>query len=151
MSEERTLILVKPDGVQRGLVHQVIKRFEMRGYALVAIKMVNATTAQVEAHYDHLRDCDFFPDLRAYMTSGPVCAMVWQGTNVVQAGRQILGATYPHLWTPGTLRGDFCQVVERCVAHASDSVDNGARELGLWFPEGVLSYTLSVTAWTNVQ
>lgn len=140
MSEERTLILVKPDGVQRGLVNKVLKRFEARGFKLVGLKLVNASPLLVSTHYVHLADCDFFLNLVTYMTSGPVCAAVLEGSGVVAAGRMMLGATFPAGWRPGTIRGDYCQVVERCVAHASDSEETAAREIALWFPEGIVTY-----------
>lgn len=133
---ERTFILAKPDAMQRALLHQIIKRFEVRGYQLVAMKLVPppSTPAIFERHYEHLRGRPFFNRMMTYMMSGPVCAMVWQGPHVVEEGRKILGATYQADWRPGTIRGDYCTDVERSVCHAADSVENAAREIELWFP-----------------
>ena len=144
---ERTFIMVKPDGVQRGLIHKVMKRFETRGYKLVAIKFESAARAVVAMHYDHLKERDFFEPMMDYMCSAPVCAMVREGSNVVAEGRKILGATYQPDWRPGTIRGDYCLEVERSVCHASDSVENAQREIALWFPSGVVNWDLWMAKW----
>ncbi|CAJ0594011.1 unnamed protein product [Cylicocyclus nassatus] len=101
---ERTFIAVKPDGVQRNLVGKIIARFEERGYKLVALKMMTASKAHLEVHYQELKDKPFFPKLIEYMSSGPVVAMVWQGLDVVKQGRSMLGATNPLASAPGTIR-----------------------------------------------
>ncbi|EWM29213.1 nucleoside diphosphate kinase a [Nannochloropsis gaditana] len=107
MSTERTYIMIKPDGVQRGLVGEIIGRFERKGFKLVALKSMNASKDLLNEHYQDLADKPFFGGLVAYMSSGPVIAMVWEGLNAVKEGRKMLGATKPADSAPGTIRGDF--------------------------------------------
>ncbi|KAH3843228.1 hypothetical protein DPMN_116846 [Dreissena polymorpha] len=133
---ERTFIMVKPDGVQRGLVGEIMKRFENRGYKLVACKMCRPSQEHLEEHYRDLKSKPFFPGLITYMTSGPVVCMVWEGKEVVKMGRMMLGATNPLESNPGTIRGDFCIDVGRNICHGSDSVESGKRESSHWFKEG---------------
>ena len=133
---ERTFVMVKPDGVQRGLVGEVLRRFENRGYKLVALKMLSPSRELLETHYGDLKERKFFPSLISYMLMGPVVAMVWQGTSVVSTGRKIVGATNPLDSAPGTIRGDFCVETGRNIIHASDSVDNANNEIALWFTTG---------------
>eukprot|EP00493_Phyllostaurus_siculus_P028020 UN28368 len=104
---ERTFIMVKPDGVQRGLVGEIIKRFEQKGFRLVAIKMTQASEEHLKEHYKDLSHLPFFPGLVKYMASGPVVPMVWEGLDVVKTGRVMLGETKPQDSKPGTIRGDF--------------------------------------------
>ncbi|KAL1923773.1 uncharacterized protein VTP21DRAFT_8753 [Calcarisporiella thermophila] len=137
---ERTFVMVKPDGVERGLVGAIIKRFEKRGYQLVALQMVKPTRAHLEQHYFDLRSKPFFPSLIEYMLSGPVVAMVWQGKDVVRQGRLIIGATNPLESAPGTIRGEYCIDVGRNIVHGSDAVENAEKEIALWFPNGVVSH-----------
>jgi nucleoside-diphosphate kinase len=144
---ERTFIMAKPDALQRGLVYQVLKRFENRGFKLVAMKLVSPPREVFEAHYEHLKGREFFERLMAYMTGAPVCAMVWEGVGAVAEGRKILGGTYPEDWTRGSIRGTYCMDVERCMCHASDTVPNAEREIALWFPEGVLTWTAVLQPW----
>jgi len=132
---ERTFIAVKPDGVQRGLVGEIIKRFESKGYRLVAIKMIQPTTEFAAQHYDDLKSKPFFGGLVKFFSSGPVVAMVWQGKGVIAGGRRLLGATNPDDSAPGTIRGDLCVVVGRNVCHGSDSADSAKDEIKLWFTE----------------
>ncbi|GMR41980.1 hypothetical protein PMAYCL1PPCAC_12175 [Pristionchus mayeri] len=138
--EERTFIMVKPDGVHRSLVGEIMERFEQRGYKLVGLKMMTAPKELLEMHYHELRERPFFPKLMAYMGSGPLVAMVWEGMDVVAQGRAMLGATDPLKSAPGTIRGDFCQATGRNVCHGSDSKAAAAREIGLWFREQELSH-----------
>ncbi|EJK58385.1 hypothetical protein THAOC_21491 [Thalassiosira oceanica] len=105
--------MIKPDGVQRGLVGEIIKRFEQKGYKLIAMKLTAPGAAHMETHYEDLKTKKFFPGLISYMTSGPVCAMVWEGGNVVLEGRKMLGATMPAESACGTIRGDFCIEVSK--------------------------------------
>jgi nucleoside-diphosphate kinase len=132
---ERTFVMIKPDGVQRGLVGSIIKRFEKRGYKLIAMKMTSPSKEHLETHYEDLKSKKFFPDLISYMLMGPVVAMVWQGTAAVATGRKIVGATNPFDSTPGTVRGDFCIETGRNVIHASDAVESAEKEIKLWFTE----------------
>ena len=132
-TQERTYIMIKPDGVHRGLVGTIIQRFENRGYKLVALKMVSPSKSLLENHYDDLKDRKFFRGLISYMLMGPVVAMVWQGTEAVLTGRKMLGATNPLDSLPGTIRGDFCIETGRNIIHGSDSVESSTREIALWF------------------
>ncbi|THH01409.1 hypothetical protein EW026_g1289 [Hermanssonia centrifuga] len=144
---ERTYIMVKPDGVQRGLVGNILGRFEQRGFKLIALKLVHATPEHLEQHYIDLKGKSFFPGLIKYMASGPVVAMVWEGLDAVKTGRSMLGATNPLASAPGTIRGDFALAVGRNICHGSDSVDNAEKEIKLWFPEGVVQYTNDNSKW----
>ncbi len=139
MTKERTYIMIKPDGVQRGLIGPIITRFEQRGFKLVAMKLVQPGKAHLEQHYADLSSKGFFAGLIEYMNSGPVCAMVWEGDNVVATGRKMLGATKPFDSAPGTIRGDFCIDVGRNIIHGSDSVESANHEIGLWFAPGELT------------
>ncbi|KAJ3005262.1 nucleoside diphosphate kinase [Thoreauomyces humboldtii] len=141
MSTERTYIMIKPDGVERGLVGEIIKRFENRGFKLLALKALQPTRAHLEEHYGDLKTKAFFPSLIEYMLSGPVVGMVWAGKNVVKTGRVMLGATNPQDSAPGTIRGDFAIITGRNICHGSDAVESAEAEIKLWFPEGVLDYT----------
>ncbi|GAB1730938.1 hypothetical protein NU195Hw_g4790t1 [Hortaea werneckii] len=133
MSTEQTFIAVKPDGVQRGLVGEIIGRFERRGYKLAAIKLVTASKEHLEKHYEDLKGKPFFAGLIEYMASGPICAMVWEGREACKVGRQLLGATNPMASQPGTIRGDFAIDVGRNVCHGSDGVESAQKEIALWF------------------
>ncbi|KAJ3310756.1 nucleoside diphosphate kinase [Blyttiomyces sp. JEL0837] len=144
---ERTYIMVKPDGVQRGLVGEIIKRFEAKGFQLLALKLTAPGRAHLEVHYADLKEKKFFPGLIDYMTSGPVVAMVWAGKNVVKSGRILLGETNPLTSLPGTIRGDFAIDIGRNICHGSDAVESAEKEIALWFPEGVQSYKRAVDAY----
>ncbi|CAA7267656.1 unnamed protein product [Cyclocybe aegerita] len=144
---ERTYIMIKPDGVQRGLVGKIIQRFEERGYKLIALKLVQSTPEHLEKHYADLKGKPFFPGLIKYMASGPVVAMVWQGLDAVKTGRVMLGATNPLGSPVGSIRGDFCLAVGRNICHGSDSVESAEKEIALWFPEGVVQYTSALESW----
>ncbi|CAL8284259.1 unnamed protein product [Merluccius merluccius] len=145
---ERTFIAVKPDGVQRGLVGDIIKRFEQKGFKLVAMRMTTASVELLQQHYADLKDRPFFPSLVAYMSSGPVVAMVWEGLNAVKTGRVMLGETNPADSKPGTIRGDFCIQVGKNIIHGSDSVESAKQEIGLWFKEDeVSSYVSCAKSW----
>ena len=138
---ERTYIMIKPDGVQRGLVGPIISRFETRGFKLVAMKMCQPGKAHLEQHYADLSGKGFFSGLIEYMNSGPVCAMVWEGDNAVATGRKMLGATKPFDSAPGTIRGDFCIDVGRNIIHGSDAVESANHEIALWFkPEELVHW-----------
>lgn len=132
-ARERTFIMIKPDGVQRGLVGEVIKRFEARGFRLVALKFRIASRRILENHYEALQDKPFFPKLMKYMRSGPVVPLVFEGRNVVTTARKMLGVTNPADAPKGTIRGDFGMTTGRNVVHGSDSVSSARREISLWF------------------
>ncbi|XP_073492064.1 nucleoside diphosphate kinase A1 [Aquarana catesbeiana] len=137
-NKERTFIAIKPDGVQRGLIGDIIKRFEQKGFQLVAMKFQQATKEHLQQHYIELKDRPFYKGLVEYMNSGPVVAMVWQGLNVVKTGRVMLGETNPVDSKPGTIRGDFCIQVGRNICHGSDSVESAKKEIALWFKDDEL-------------
>uniref|UniRef100_A0A3B3ZQ87 Nucleoside diphosphate kinase n=2 Tax=Periophthalmus magnuspinnatus TaxID=409849 RepID=A0A3B3ZQ87_9GOBI len=146
--EERTFIAIKPDGVQRGLIGEVIKRFEQKGFKLVGMKMLQASQELLHNHYADLSTKGFFPSLIAYMSSGPVVAMVWEGKGVVKTGRVMLGATNPADSAPGTIRGDYCIHVGKNVIHGSDSVESAEQEISLWFqPSELVSYKSCAFNW----
>ena len=144
---EQTFIMIKPDGVQRGLVGEIIKRFEARGYVLRALKMQSVEKSFAETHYKDLADKPFFPDLITYITSGPVVAMVWEGQDAAKQGRKMLGKTNPLDSDPGTMRGDFSLVMGRNIIHGSDGVDSAKAEIALWFPDGLCDYEHHSKPW----
>mmetsp|Transcript_9718 Transcript_9718/g.11229 ORF Transcript_9718/g.11229 Transcript_9718/m.11229 type:complete len:149 (-) Transcript_9718:76-522(-) len=144
---ERTYIMIKPDGVQRGLIGDIIARFERKGYKLVAMKLTRPSKEHMEEHYADLKSKKFFPGLIQFMTSGSVCAMVWEGKNAVLEGRKMLGATMPSDSAMGTIRGDFCIEVGRNICHGSDSVESANKEIAHWFPEGISEWTSCEQSW----
>eukprot|EP00658_Telonema_sp_P-2_P051250 TRINITY_DN392_c0_g1_i1.p2 TRINITY_DN392_c0_g1~~TRINITY_DN392_c0_g1_i1.p2 ORF type:complete len:204 (+),score=62.53 TRINITY_DN392_c0_g1_i1:241-852(+) len=133
--QERTFIAVKPDGVQRALVGDIIARFEKRGYKLVALKMITPSKSFAEQHYADLSKKKFFGPLTDFFSSGPVVAMIWEGEDVIRYGRVILGATMPGDSNPGTVRGDYAVNVGRNVCHGSDSPEGASAEIALWWGE----------------
>eukprot|EP01117_Protostelium_nocturnum_P020338 TRINITY_DN909_c0_g1_i4.p1 TRINITY_DN909_c0_g1~~TRINITY_DN909_c0_g1_i4.p1 ORF type:complete len:156 (+),score=51.48 TRINITY_DN909_c0_g1_i4:153-620(+) len=140
-NQERTFIAIKPDGVQRGLVGEIIARFEKKGFQLVALKFVHVTKEHAEAHYSDLSSKPFFNGLCEYLSSGPVVAMVWQGKNAAKGGRVLLGTTNPLDSAPGTIRGDFALDVGRNIIHGSDSVESAEKEIAAWFkPEELVNW-----------
>ncbi|XP_050416240.1 nucleoside diphosphate kinase B [Patella vulgata] len=148
MSDERTFIAVKPDGVQRGLVGDIIARFEKRGYKLVALKMEQATEEHLKKHYADLSSKPFFAGLVKFMSSGPLVAMVWEGKDVVKQGRAMLGETNPLTSKPGSIRGDYSIDMGRNICHGSDSVDSANKEIKLWFKdEEVCNYKRVNDCW----
>jgi nucleoside-diphosphate kinase len=145
---ERSLVLVKPDGVQRGLIGEVIARLERRGLRLVGAKFMQVGKALAEEHYAIHKGKPFYEGLIAYITSAPVMAMAWEGPNAVAAIRQTMGATRPLEAAPGTIRHDFALEVGRNITHASDSPENGKLEIGLWFKqEELVSWSRDVDKW----
>ena len=135
---EKSLVLVKPDGVQRGLIGEVITRLENRGLRLVAAKFMAVSVELAETHYAIHKGKNFYEDLIRYITSAPVMAMVWEGPNAVAAIRQTMGATRPTDAAPGSIRHDFALQVGRNLTHASDTPENGILEVALWFQPGEL-------------
>ncbi len=145
---ERTFLMIKPDGVQRGLVGEVIRRFEAKGFTLVGLKLMSVSKELAEQHYDVHRDKPFFKGLVDFITSSPVVAMVWEGDGVVAGARTIIGATNPLTASPGTIRGDFGLNIGRNLIHGSDAVETANREIDLWFSEGELvSWTPALNPW----
>ena len=147
-TRQRTFIMIKPDGVQRGLIGEVISRFEKKGYKLVAMKFVNATKEHVEAHYEEHRGRKFFDGLVEYVTSGPVVPMVWEGSEIIEGSRAVIGATNPTKSAPGTIRGDLAIEVGRNIIHGSDAPESAAREVAHWFTaEEQATWTQHSDAW----
>ncbi|CAL4891781.1 unnamed protein product [Urochloa decumbens] len=142
---EQSYIMIKPDGVQRGLVGEIISRFEKKGFLLKGLKLFQCSKDLAQEHYKDLKDKPFFPTLIDYITSGPVVCMAWEGVGVVASARKLIGATNPLQAEPGTIRGDLAVQTGRNVVHGSDSPDNGKREIALWFKEGELC------EWESVQ
>jgi nucleoside-diphosphate kinase len=130
---EQTLIIVKPDGVRRGLIGEVIRRFEARGLRIAAMNLQTAQRNTVEAHYDEHRGKPFFEGVVEYLTSGPICVMAVEGENAVKACRGMMGATNPAEAASGTIRGDFALSIEENVVHGSADPESAARELKVWF------------------
>jgi len=137
-SAERTLILVKPDGVARGLAGQILSRVEAKGYTLVAVELRTASAELLAAHYAEHEGKGFYPALVEFMASGPVLAVVAQGQRVIEGFRSLAGATDPTVAAPGTIRGDLGRdwglAVQQNLVHGSDSQDSATREITLWFP-----------------
>jgi nucleoside-diphosphate kinase len=147
-ASERTLILVKPDGVQRQLVGRIIARYEDRGLKLVGLKLVHIDRDLAERHYDAHRGKPFFAGLVDFIVSGPLVALAVDGPTAISVVRAINGATRPHEAAPGTIRGDFALETAQNIVHASDSPEAAAAELALWFrPEEILGYEREVDRW----
>ncbi len=145
---ERTFVMVKPDGVQRNLVGEVIRRFEAKGFTLVGLKMMQVSRELAEQHYDVHKEKSFFGGLVDFIVSAPVVAMVWEGEGVVAAARKIIGATNPLTAEPGTIRGDYGISIGRNLIHGSDAIETAQREINLWFTgEELISWEPTITAW----
>ena len=145
---EQTLIIVKPDGVQRGLVGEVLARFERRGLKLAALRLMQIDRVLAERHYAVHQGKPFYEGLVSYITSGPVVVAVVEGPDAIAVVRRVIGSTRSNEAAPGTIRGDFALTVERNIIHASDAPDTAKFEVGLYFQPGeVLSYTRDVDRW----
>ncbi|WP_290899807.1 nucleoside-diphosphate kinase [Ferroglobus sp.] len=145
---ERTFVMVKPDGVKRGLIGEVIKRIEQKGLKIVAMKMIEVSKELAEKHYAEHKEKPFFQNLISYITSGPVVAMVVEGKEAVKVMRNLVGKTNPIEASPGTIRGDFAMDIGRNVVHASDSIESAEREISLFFSkEEILSYERADEKW----
>ncbi|GAA0458912.1 nucleoside-diphosphate kinase [Alkalibacillus silvisoli] len=145
---EKTFIMVKPDGVQRNLVGDIVSRFEQKGFKLAGAKLMQIPTELAEEHYGEHKDKPFFGELVDFITSGPVFAMVWEGENVISTARKMMGATNPAESDIGTIRGDYGLTVGKNVIHGSDSPESAEREIGLFFKEGgLVEYTKDASKW----
>ena len=145
---EKTLVLVKPDGVQRGLVGEVIKRLENRGLRLIGGKFLQVSRELAEEHYGIHKGKAFYESLLDYITSAPVMAMAWDGPNAVAAVRQTMGATRPTEAAPGSIRHDFGLEIGRNLTHASDSPENGEKEVALWFSaDELVDWDQTISPW----
>jgi len=135
---EKTLVLIKPGGVQRNLIGEITRRIESRGLKVVALKLIRADRATVEEHYSEHRGKGFFEEVCSYLASAPIVAMAIEGTNAVKAVRTTMGATNPVDAAPGTVRGDLALSIEDNLTHSSSDPEAAAREMALWFPEGTV-------------
>jgi nucleoside-diphosphate kinase len=145
---ERTFLAIKPDGVQRQLVGDIIRRLEAKGFTLVGLKLMQVSKSLAAEHYGEHKEKPFFPGLVEFITSGPVVAMVWEGKGVVASARKMIGVTNPLNSEPGTIRGDYGVDVGRNIIHGSDAVETAQREIALWFqPAELVSWTPTLTSW----
>ena len=145
---ERTFLMIKPDGVQRNLVGEIIQRLENKGFTLVGLKLMSVSQELAEKHYDVHKERPFFNTLVDFIISSPVVAMVWEGEGVVASARQIIGATNPLSSNPGTIRGDFGISIGRNLIHGSDAIETAEREISLWFKEEELcSWENTMKTW----
>lgn len=145
---EKTFLMVKPDGVQRNLIGDIVARFEQKGFKLVGAKLMTISTDLAETHYGEHKERPFFGELVDFITSGPVFAMVWEGENVVASARTMMGKTNPSEALPGTIRGDYGINVGKNIIHGSDSLESASREIELFFDEKELnSYDKQTEAW----
>ena len=145
---ERTFIMIKPDGVQRNLVGEVIKRFENKGFTLVGLKLLQPSRTLAEEHYAVHKERPFFGSLVDFITSGPVVAMVWSGEGAIASARKLIGATNPLNAEPGTIRGDYGVDVGRNLIHGSDAPETAQQEITLWFSETELvSWNPTIQPW----
>ena len=148
MAAERTFVAIKPDGVQRGLIGEILGRFERKGFKLIALKQLTPSRDLAEKHYGVHRDRPFFSGLVDFITSGPVVAMVWEGDGVIASARSLIGATKPLEANPGSIRGDLAVNIGRNVIHGSDGSDTAAFEIALWFqPSEINDWSPSDQAW----
>ncbi len=147
---EKTFLMVKPDGVQRNLIGEIVSRFEKKGFQLVGAKLMQIPTELAEQHYGEHKERPFFGELVDFITSGPVFAMVWEGENVISTARLMMGATNPKESAPGTIRGDFAVTVGKNIIHGSDAPESAEREIGLFFKqEELVSYSKDANKWIN--
>ena len=144
---ETTFVMVKPDGVQRGLVGEIINRFERKGLKLVGLRSLIPSEEIAEEHYAVHKERPFYNGLISFITSGPVVAMAWSGIDAISVARIIIGATNGREALPGTIRGDFGMDIGFNLIHGSDGEDTASSELALWFPEGTMSWNRDIDSW----
>ena len=144
---ETTYIMIKPDGVQRGLIAEILGRFERKGLKLVGLKSVVPSRETAETHYAVHAERPFYPGLINFVTSGPVVCMAWSGKDAITVARTLIGSTKGREATPGTIRGDFGMDMGFNMIHGSDAADTAEFELGLWFPEGLMDWEQTITSW----
>jgi nucleoside-diphosphate kinase len=149
VSAERTLVVLKPDAVQRGITGELIARFERRGLRIAAMRFLRVERAMAERHYAIHKAKFFYEDLVKMIVASPVVAIVLEGPNAIAVVRAMVGATRPHEAAPGTIRGDYALVGLRNLIHASDAAETAKSEIALWFPDGVLDYERDVDRWMS--
>lgn len=146
---EKTFLMIKPDGVQRGLIGEIASRFEKKGFKLIAAKLCLMTGEQAATHYAEHKDKPFYGELLDFITSGPVFAMVWEGENVIELSRKLIGKTNVKDAEPGTIRGDYAAKTTMNLIHGSDSPASAAAEISNLFTEQeLLTYDMTIQAWT---
>lgn len=148
---QRTFVAIKPDGVQRGLIGEIVSRFERRGLKLVGLKFMQVTKELAETHYGEHKGKPFFEGLVGFITSGPVVAMVWEGKDAIALARNTIGATNPSASAPGTIRGDFAIEIGRNIVHGSDGPESAKREIGIFFKDAELAgdWNRTVQCWVS--
>ncbi|TXL67856.1 nucleoside-diphosphate kinase [Cerasibacillus terrae] len=145
---EKTFLMIKPDGVQRNLIGNIVEKFEAKGFKLVGAKLMQISDSLAEKHYGEHKERPFFGELVEFITSGPVFAMVWEGEDVIKTGRTMMGETDPKEALPGTIRGDFGLTIGKNVIHGSDSPESAEREINLFFNQDELvTYTKQDSTW----
>ena len=144
---QRTLVILKPDAVQRAIAGEILARFERRGLRIAALRLLKVERAMAEKHYEVHKGKFFYDDLVKVISASPVIAFVLEGPNAIPVVRSMVGATRPHEAAPGTIRGDYALVGLRNLVHASDAPETAAAEIKLWFPDGVVSYARDVEKW----
>lgn len=148
MSMERTFLMIKPDGVQRNLIGQIVERLENKGFKIVGAKLMQVSDDLAKTHYGEHSEKPFFGELVDFITSGPVFAMVLEGENIISTARLVVGATNPQEANPGTIRGDFGLTVGKNIIHGSDSPESAEREINLFFDESeLIDYSLINKDW----
>uniref|UniRef100_UPI003557BF4F nucleoside-diphosphate kinase n=1 Tax=Alicyclobacillus tolerans TaxID=90970 RepID=UPI003557BF4F len=147
MATEKTFVMVKPDGVQRGLVGEIVSRMEKKGLKLVGARLMSVSKDLAERHYAEHKERPFFGELVNFITSSPVFAMVWEGPNAVSVARTLMGKTNPVESAPGTIRGDYGLTIGMNIVHGSDSPESAQREIALWFGNETVQYDKAVDVW----
>jgi len=148
MHMEKTFIMVKPDGVQRGLIGEIVARFENKGFKLAGAKLMSVSEELAKEHYGEHKERPFFGELVDFITSGPVFAMVWEGEEVISTSRTMIGETNPTEAAPGSIRGDYAVTVGKNIIHGSDSAESAEREIGLFFQDdNIINYTKDNANW----
>jgi nucleoside-diphosphate kinase len=151
-SEEKTFVAIKPDAIQRNLMGEIIGRVERKGLKVVALKLIRPSLETISEHYHEHKNQFFFQDLVEFFLSGPIVVMVLEGINAIDIVRKLVGETQPEDAEAGTIRGDYCFGKGRNLIHASDSIENAIREIGLWFSnEEILSYSKTIDQWVKLQ
>jgi nucleoside-diphosphate kinase len=149
MPVQRSLVLLKPDAVQRSLVGELLSRFERKGLRIIGMKFVTATDEHAAKHYAEHKDKPFFPSLRQFITSSPLVAIAFEGDQAIPVIRGLIGPTDGRTAPPGTMRGDFAISKSNNLVHASDSPESADRELAIWFPEGLVAWKRIDTVWAE--
>ncbi len=147
MTIEKTFVMVKPDGVQRGLIGEIVSRFEKKGLKIVAARLMSVSESLAGQHYAEHKERPFFHDLVSFVTSSPVFAMVLEGDSAITVARTLMGKTNPVESAPGTIRGDLGLTIGMNIVHGSDSVASASREIELWFPNETVSYEKAIDVW----